>query len=96
MRVPFPRRAASLALAILLTLSTVAAAGFASIPAASAAETDVNDFAPAGTTLVSKDAKVQIFSAIRIILCKTLQIIFWDLSDITFVTSFSDFSVAES
>ena len=54
----FARRAGSLALAILLTLSAITAAGFAAILPTSAAETDVSGYAPKGTTLVSKDASV--------------------------------------
>ncbi len=54
----FARRAGSLALAALLTLGAMSAAGFAAILPTSAAETDVSGSAPAGTTLVSKDASV--------------------------------------
>ncbi len=54
----FVRRAGTLALAVLMVLSTVTAVGFASILTAAAAEEDVGRYAPAGTTLVSKDAAV--------------------------------------
>ena len=58
--VRFTRRAGSLALAILMIVSSVTAAGFAAVLSVSAAEESVSDYAPAGTALVSKDAKVTI------------------------------------
>lgn len=58
--VRFTRRAGSLALAILMMLSAVTATGFAAVLPVFAAEGDVSDHAPAGTSLVSKDAKVTI------------------------------------
>ena len=58
--VRFSRRAGSFALAILLMLSAVTATGVAAVLSVSAAEEDVSDYAPAGTALVSKDAKVTV------------------------------------
>ena len=58
--VRFTRRMGSLALAILMILSAVTAAGFAAVLPSFAAEEDVSDHAPAGTSLVSKDAKVTV------------------------------------
>ena len=54
-----PRRALALALAILMALSTATAVGYSAILSAAAAES-VDKYAPAGTALVSKDAKVSI------------------------------------
>ena len=54
------RRAGSLALAILMIVSSVTAAGFAAVLSVSAAEESVSNYAPAGTALVSKDAKVTV------------------------------------
>ena len=54
-----PRRALALALAILMALSTATAVGYSAILSAFAAES-VDKYAPAGTALVSKDAKVSI------------------------------------
>ena len=54
-----PRRALALALAVLMALSTATAVGYTAILSASAAES-VDKYAPAGTALVSKDAKVSI------------------------------------
>ena len=54
-----PRRALALALAVLMALSTATAVGYSAILTASAAES-VDKYAPAGTALVSKDAKVSI------------------------------------
>ena len=56
----FPRRTASLLLAILMMLGTVTAVGFTAILPVSAAEEDVSGYAPKGTALVSKDATVTI------------------------------------
>ncbi len=55
---PTARRALSLALAILMVLSTVTAVGFASIFSAFAAVESVNQYAPDGTTFVSENAIV--------------------------------------
>ena len=53
------RRVLALALAILMALTTATAVGYSAILSASAAES-VDKYAPAGTALVSKDAKVSI------------------------------------
>ena len=53
------RRALALALAILMALSPAPAVGYSAVIAAFAAES-VEGYAPNGTTLVSKDAKVSI------------------------------------
>ena len=53
------RRALALALAILMALSTATAVGYSAILSAFAAES-VDKYAPTGTALVSKDAKVSI------------------------------------
>ncbi len=53
------RRALALALAVLMALSTATAVGYSAILSASAAES-VDKYAPTGTALVSKDAKVSI------------------------------------
>ena len=53
------RRALALALAILMALSTATAVGYSAVISAFAAES-VEGYAPNGTTLVSKDAKVSI------------------------------------
>lgn len=54
------RRVLALALAALMVLSTATAVSYTAILSALAAEEDVNTYAPAGTMLVSKDAKVTI------------------------------------
>lgn len=54
------RRALALTLAVLMTVSTVTAVGYTAILSAFAAEDSVEAYAPEGTTLVSKDAKVSI------------------------------------
>ncbi len=54
-----PRRVLALALAILMALTTATAVGYSAILSASAAES-VDKYAPTGTALVSKDAKVSI------------------------------------
>ena len=56
----FSRRAMALALAILMAVSTVTAVGYSAVIAAFAAEESVTKYAPNGTELVSKDAKVSI------------------------------------
>ena len=53
------RRVLALALAILMALTTATAVGYSAILSASAAES-VDKYAPAGTALVSNDAKVSI------------------------------------
>ena len=58
MKPSFARRAGSLALAVLLVLSAVTAAGLFAVLPVAAAEESVEDYAPAGTILVSKDALV--------------------------------------
>ena len=55
----FSRRSLALALAILMALSATTAVGYSAIISAFAAES-VEGYAPNGTTLVSKDAKVSI------------------------------------
>ena len=55
----FSRRSLALALAILMALSAVTAVGYSAVISAFAAES-VENYAPNGTTLVSKDAKVSI------------------------------------
>ena len=55
----FSRRSLALALAILMALSAVTAVGYSAVISAFAAES-VEGYAPNGTTLVSKDAKVSI------------------------------------
>ena len=57
---PTIRRALALALAILMTLSAVTAVGYSAVISAFAAEESVEKYAPNGTSLVSKDAKVSI------------------------------------
>ena len=57
---PTIRRALALALAILMTLSAVTAVGYSAVISAFAAEESVEKYAPGGTALVSKDAKVSI------------------------------------
>lgn len=52
------RRGLSLALAVLTALSAVTVAGYSAVLSAFAAEESVENYAPAGTTLVSKDATV--------------------------------------
>ena len=54
-----PRRVLARALAILMALTTATAVGYSAILSASAAES-VDKYAPTGTALVSKDAKVSI------------------------------------
>ena len=54
------RRAGSLALAVLLVLSTVTAAGLLAVLPVAAAEKSVESYAPNGTALVSMDAKVSV------------------------------------
>ena len=56
---PFSRRTLALALAILMALSAVTAVGYSAVISAFAAD-NVEDFAPNGTALVSKDATVSI------------------------------------
>ena len=55
-----PRRALALALAILMALTTATAVGYSAVISAFAAEESVEKYAPNGTSLVSKDAKVSI------------------------------------
>ena len=52
------RRALALALAILMAVSAATAVGYSAVISALAAEESVEKYAPAGTALVSKDAKV--------------------------------------
>ena len=57
---PTIRRALALALAVLMALSAVTAVGYSAVISAFAAEESVEKYAPGGTSLVSKDAKVSI------------------------------------
>lgn len=55
-----PSRLLSLALALIMVATTVSAVGYTAMLTAFAAEESVDKYAPAGTALVSKDAKVSI------------------------------------